>query len=50
MKKKTKTKKQLAESITNPTIYPDGKTEMGVPIPNEQNVEASKDWGTEHET
>ena len=30
-------------SITNPTVQPDRKTEMGVPIPDTQNVEYSKD-------
>ena len=25
-------------SITNPTVQPDRKTEMGVPIPDTQNV------------
>ena len=29
-------------SITNPTVQPDRKTEMGVPIPDTQNVEYSK--------
>ena len=30
-------------SITNPTVQPDRKTEMGVPIPDTQNVEYSKE-------
>ncbi|MBQ7740191.1 MAG: hypothetical protein IJT65_03040 [Eubacterium sp.] len=47
--KKKKTKKKLGESRSNPTTYPDGKTETGSPIPNAQNVEYSKEWGEEHE-
>ena len=31
-------------SITNPTVQPDRKTEMGVPIPDTQNVEYSKEY------
>ncbi len=32
-------------NMFNPTVQPDGKTEMGVPIPDEENVEASKEYG-----
>ena len=37
---------RYAESVTNPTV---GETEMRVPIPSEENVEYSKEWGEEHE-
>ena len=40
---------RYAESVTNPTVQPDGETEMRVPIPSEENVEYSKEWGEEHE-
>ena len=35
-------------SITNPTVQPDRKTEMGVPIPDTQNVENSKEYEEEN--
>ena len=35
-------------SITNPTVQPDRKTEMGVPIPDMQNVEYSKEYEEEN--
>lgn len=35
-------------SITNPTVQPDRKTEMGVPIPDTQNVEHSKEYEEEN--
>ena len=35
-------------SITNPTVQPDRKTEMGVPIPDTQNVEYSKKYEEEN--
>lgn len=35
-------------SITNPTVQPDRKTEMGVPIPDRQNVEYSKEYEEEN--
>ena len=34
-------------SITNPTVQPDRKTEMGVPIPDTQNVEYYMDYEEE---
>ncbi len=40
---------RYAESVTNPTVQPDGETEMRVPVPSEENVEYSKEWGEEHE-
>ena len=35
-------------SISNPTVQPDRKTEMGVPIPDPQNVEYSKEYEEEN--
>lgn len=35
-------------SITNPTVQPDRKTEMGVPIPDTQNVEYSNEYEEEN--
>lgn len=35
-------------SITNPNVQPDRKTEMGVPIPDTQNVEYSKEYEEEN--
>ncbi len=35
-------------SITNPTVQPDRKTEMGIPIPDTQNVEYSKEYEEEN--
>ena len=35
--------------VTNPTVQPDGRTEMGVPIPAQENVERSKEYGEENE-
>ena len=35
-------------SITNPTVQPDRKTEMGVPNPDTQNVEFSKEYEEEN--
>lgn len=62
MKKKHKTEKyqekyELTPSLTNkyclnvfnPTVQPDGKTEMAVPIPETQNVEYSKEYEEENE-
>jgi hypothetical protein len=52
MKKKFKIKKvtnKLSAFETNPTVQPDSKTEMGVPIPDEQNVELSKEFQEENE-
>lgn len=33
--------------VSNPTVQPDGKTEMGVPIPCELNTEFSREWQEE---
>lgn len=35
---------KYCESVSNPTVQPDGKTEMGVPIPETDNVEYSKEY------
>lgn len=40
---------KYAESITNPTVMPDEETKKNAPVPCEQNVEYSKEWGDEHE-
>lgn len=34
--------------ITNPTVQPDEKTEMGVPVPSELNTEFSKEYQEEN--
>lgn len=36
---------RYSASIANPTVQPDGKTEKGVPVPDLQNVEHSKEYG-----
>lgn len=36
------------ESISNPTVQPDERTEMGVSIPDTQNVEYSKEYQEEN--
>ncbi|MFR5875882.1 MAG: hypothetical protein ACLUFN_05275 [Eubacterium sp.] len=36
-------------NVYNPTVQPDGKTEMGVPIPTTENVEFSKEYEEENE-
>lgn len=33
----------------NPTVQPDGVTEMGVPIPSQQNTEYSKEYEEENQ-
>ena len=39
----------LPEWISNPTVQPDSKTEMGVSIPDDENVEYSKEYQEENE-
>jgi len=39
----------LGAWVSNPTVQPDGKTEMGVPIPCTENVEYSKEYQEENE-
>jgi hypothetical protein len=36
-------------NVTNPTVQPDAKTEMGVPIPDTLNTEFSKEYQEENE-
>lgn len=40
---------QYCINVYNPTVQPDGKTEMGVPIPTTENVEFSKEYEEENE-
>lgn len=35
--------------VTNPTVQPDGKTEMGVPVPDKLNTEFSKEYQEENQ-
>lgn len=48
-KKKKDVSNKLKTFETNPTVQPDSRTEMNVPIPSDQNVENSKDFGESHE-
>lgn len=34
--------------VTNPTVQPDEKTEMGVPVPSQLNTEFSKEYQEEN--
>lgn len=43
-----KTSNRYAGWVTNPTVQPDGKTEMGVPVPSELNTEFSKEYQEEN--
>lgn len=36
-------------SVYNPTVQPDNKTEMGVPVPSVQNTDFSKEYEEENE-
>ena len=36
-------------SVSNPTVQPDERTEMGVPIPSTENVEYSKEYQEENQ-
>ena len=53
MSKKKKNKKDVSNKYeiwaTNPTVQPNGKTEMGVPIPSDNDVENAKEYGEGHE-
>lgn len=40
---------RYCESVANPTVQPDEKTEMGVPIPSTQNTEYSKEYEEENQ-
>ena len=37
------------ESVYNPTVQPDGVTEMGVPIPSTENTSYSKEYEEENQ-
>ena len=39
----------LGAWMYNPTVQPDGRTEMGVPIPTTEHVEYSKEYGEEND-
>lgn len=39
----------LSAWLTNPTVEANDKTEMGVPIPSDENVEQSKEYGEENQ-
>ena len=51
-KKKYHLKKEITNkycvNVTNPTVQPDARTEMGVAIPSTENVESSKQYQEEH--
>lgn len=36
-------------SVYNPTVHPDSRTEMGVPVPSVQNTDFSKEYEEENE-
>ncbi|MGN0462751.1 MAG: hypothetical protein ACI4HZ_09945 [Ruminococcus sp.] len=40
---------RYCQSVYNPTVQPDGKTEMGVPIPSKENTEFSKEYQEENQ-
>lgn len=35
-------------SVSNPTVQPDQRTEMGIPVPSMENVEYSKEYQEEN--
>ncbi len=37
------------ESVSNPTVQPDARTEMGVSIPDQMNIEYSKEYQEENQ-
>ncbi len=41
--------KNYAVNISNPTVQPDERTEMGIPIPDIMNVEYSKEYEEENQ-
>lgn len=51
-KKKYRLKSSLTDrysvNVSNPTVQPDERTEMGVPIPDTMNVEYSKEYEEEN--
>ena len=40
---------RYCESVYNPTVQPDGVTEMGVPIPSTENTSYSKEYEEENQ-
>lgn len=40
---------KYASWVSNPTVQPDDKTEMGVPIPDKLNTEFSKEYQEENQ-
>lgn len=38
-----------AVNVSNPTVQPDARTEMGIPIPDDMNVEFSKEYEEENQ-
>lgn len=40
---------KYAVNISNPTVQPDARTEMGIPIPDDMNVEFSKEYEEENQ-
>lgn len=40
---------RYCENITNPTVQPDGKTEMYAPIPDTEHIEQSKAYQEENQ-
>jgi hypothetical protein len=35
-------------NIANPTVQPDGRTETGVAVPSDENIEQSKEYSEEN--
>lgn len=40
---------KYAVNVSNPTVQPDARTEMGIPIPDDMNVEFSKEYEEENQ-
>lgn len=40
---------KYAVNVSNPTVQPDARTEMGIPIPDDINVEYSKEYEEENQ-
>jgi len=41
--------REYAVNISNPTVQPDARTEMGIPVPDDMNVEFSKEYEEENQ-
>lgn len=39
---------RYCSNVSNPTVQPDSRTQMGVPIPDEDNVQYSKEYQEEN--